>query len=903
MIRVEAPPVPCIDLKDVLAFVAGPVDPPLRTAIETHLEECDACRDVVLAVGRSRAPASVSSSDDSLTAAAPDGATPRVRPVASAHLLEPSIARGTSVGRYTILEVVGRGGYGEVYAAYDPELDRKIAIKFLHGVRSGGSSAAETRLLREAKAIAKLSHPNIVNVYDAGTFDGRVFVAMEFVDGETLKEWLTDKPRTRAEILDVFKNAARGLAAAHAADLVHRDFKPANVMVRNDGRVLVMDFGTVRQVAGSEDAAGNDRGRPVSALSMEHELDLTRTGELVGTPAYMAPEQFEGDRTDARTDQFSFCVALYGALYGERPFAGEAFLELRASVLQGKIRPPPERAGKRGGVGKNVPTWLRRVLLRGLSVNPAGRFVSMAALLEALEQDPASRRRPWLVGAAVALALAGALGANRYSAHGRASCAAGAARLVGVWEAGGVDSARKQSIAQAFARTGKAYATRTFARTATLLDAYVERWTAMDRDACEATRVRAEQSNEALALRKACLDDRVRDLRALTDIYASADLGVVQNAISAATALPTLDACADLPALRAGKPFDDPALRKRGEELRDRFARVQALMQSGQCAAAAAAGKPLLTDIRATGSRPLLAQVLALMGTLGDNCGDPREAVAWLKEAYFTAEAARLDRLAVEAAGRIPVLAANRLGDLAMARDWLEIMRATLERVGPDDRLQSMLFSAESLYLQSRGDVDTVISAARRSLELSRRALGADHVQTLLIFGNLGEALARAGRLEEALSVDREADEVTVRALGPDHPSVGNLANNEGEVLDALGRFAEAEAQFRRAIDCWSVAGSDKGIVSYGRTGLGIALVGQGRSSEAIAPLETALGDRLERNVSPKLVAETRFALARALWSRPAEHVRARALAKAARADAVDPKVTAAIDAWLAKPG
>jgi serine/threonine protein kinase len=295
-----------------------------------------------------------------------------------------------------VLEILGRGGMGEVYAAYDPELDRKIALKILHAGGPANDSRGRSRLLREAKAIAKLRHPNVIAVHDAGTLDDRVFLAMEHVEGMTLGAWLAERPRTRQEILNVFVAAGRGLEAAHAAGLVHRDFKPQNVMVGRDGDVRVMDFGLARSIdeepepvpgpaalAAAQSDLAVSAGAPGRAA-----LPLTRTGELVGTPLYMAPEQFRAERTDARTDQFSFCVALYQALYGAYPFAGAGFGELMAAVNGGQVQPPPAKSA--------VPPWLRRILLRGLSVDPAARWPSMQVLTAALGRDPARRRNRWL---------------------------------------------------------------------------------------------------------------------------------------------------------------------------------------------------------------------------------------------------------------------------------------------------------------------------------------------------------------------------------------------------------------------------------------------------------------------------------------------------------------------------
>ncbi|HVZ85706.1 MAG TPA: serine/threonine-protein kinase, partial [Polyangia bacterium] len=364
------------------------------------------------------------------------------RPPADA--AEAGLAKGAAIGRYVVLGLVGRGGMGEVYAAYDPELDRKIAVKLLRA-RGRGESAADgkTRLLREAQAIARLSHPNVVVVYDVGTVRDSVFIAMEFVEGNTLGYWLQAAPRRWREVLDVYLAAGRGLAAAHAAGLVHRDFKPENVMITKSGQVRVMDFGLAR------DQHTTDEPSPAGQLAFEAaakavaladtfeagidpdataklgpgavssaapptgsggylRLKLTQTGTMLGTPAYMAPEQFAGSGGDARSDQFSFCVALYEGIYGQRPFAGDSALALMSNVVAGTVTDPPPDA--------RVPAWIRRILLRGLATDPKARFPSLAELLAALGRDPAIHRRRWLaVAAATALVAAGAAGAHRSS--------------------------------------------------------------------------------------------------------------------------------------------------------------------------------------------------------------------------------------------------------------------------------------------------------------------------------------------------------------------------------------------------------------------------------------------------------------------------------------------------------
>ncbi|HEX3904293.1 MAG TPA: serine/threonine-protein kinase, partial [Polyangia bacterium] len=501
------------------------------------------------------------------------------------------LGRGSSIGRYVVLGLVGRGGMGEVYAAYDPELDRKVAVKLLRVKAGNGVSLTEgrQRTLREAQAIARLSHPNVVVAYDVGTFEDKVFIAMEFVEGNTVTFWVEQQPRTWREVLRVFVAAGRGLIAAHEKGLVHRDFKPDNVMVGRDGQVRVMDFGLARQMdkpgfrerrpraAGSASSRGDievgtgtlplDQGTLVlhqgqgessdmqSSVSGLFDARLTRTGAMMGTPAYMAPEQFFGKETDARTDQFSFCVSLYEALYGERPFPGKKLTELTANVVQGTVRDAP--------AGTKVPFWVRRILLRGLRSAPAERFPSMAEMLEALEKDPRATRRKWAVWAAVALLpVAVGVGVRQSVVDRRALCDGAPERLAGIWDLHPPDqpeSPRQSQIHAAFMRTGKSYAADVYETVTRALTGYAQSWASMYKQTCEATQVRHEQSPEVLDLRMSCLQERLNGFRALTDVFADATGEVVENAVSATNALSTLDRCADVPTLRAViRPPDDP---------------------------------------------------------------------------------------------------------------------------------------------------------------------------------------------------------------------------------------------------------------------------------------------------------------------------------------------------------
>lgn len=330
------------------AFVDGELDDDERGAITDHVDQCRACH----ALLRDFARAFVDEGD-TVGVARPAGA---------------GLAEGDRVGRYVVERCLGAGGMGVVYLARDPEMDRQVALKLVRG--AGDAPAAQrARLQREARALARLAHPNVVAAYDVGTHDDQLFIAMEHVDGVTLGEWLRGDVDLDA-CLQMFIQAGRGLEAAHREGLVHRDFKPGNVLVGREGRVRVVDFGLAR--------TGEGVGRPPTDAASSVD---TKTGSIAGTPSYMAPEQIAEGRATERSDQFSFCVALYEALYGERPFAGETFAELAQSIVSGSLSQAKSRW--------RIPARLRRAVRKGLAHDPDRRHVSMSALLEELE---ASRR-------------------------------------------------------------------------------------------------------------------------------------------------------------------------------------------------------------------------------------------------------------------------------------------------------------------------------------------------------------------------------------------------------------------------------------------------------------------------------------------------------------------------------
>jgi tetratricopeptide (TPR) repeat protein len=814
---------------------------------------------------------------------------------------------------------------GDVYAAHDPRLARRVAVKLVRTRAQDGPPDADARmrLLREAQAIAKLSHPNVVVVHDVGTYRDNVFVAMEFVEGMTVTAWLLAEQRTPAAILALYALAARGLEAAHRAGLVHRDFKPDNVMVGRDGQVRVMDFGLARQVVRVRDdqpRPAPDGGAPpvalgpldvaatvrLSAPAADEPPDsepiladkLTQTGAIMGTPAYMAPEQFLGRATDARTDQFSFCVALYEALYGERPFGGNTVLALTNNVLAGTVSDPPPET--------RVSAALRRVLLRGLSLEPAARWPSMTALLDALADDPSKGlRRRWAVaGVALGAVLVGASAAASWRlAHAPSRiCRAGDEKLAGVWEADQSETARKARIKQAFDRTARPFAAGAFAGVQRILDRYAADWKRMYAETCEATNVRGDQSADVMDLRMACLEGRLRQLRALGDVLVEADTAVVENAAAAASNLPTLERCADVALLQnVVAPPEGPAAQARVAELRRQIARVEATGTAGPCAPRVEAGRQLLAAARALDYAPLEAEALDAAARSEASCLEPAEVVQLSKRALRAAIASRDEEAAVPPA----LFTARVLAELDTAdeaRDWLELARALLRSSrGNHPLLEWRVLATEGLVSAREGNTTAALDQLQRALALGQTALGADDIEIAGAQASVGAALESEGRVEESITYFDRARRIAIQLLGPDHPQVALYLAARSEALIRLGRYAESLDDARRAVEIWKKAGASHALLSTGLTRVGEGLLGAGRRDEALPVLEEAL--RLEGEGRAPASPDTRFALAQALWPAAPQRARAMVFAEGARAEyeqrGADASRRTQVVAWL----
>jgi serine/threonine protein kinase/tetratricopeptide (TPR) repeat protein len=859
-----------------------------------------------------------------------------------------ALARGASIGRYVVLGLVGRGGMGEVYAAYDPELDRKVAVKLLRVKPGAGVSLIEgrQRTLREAQAIARLSHPNVVVVYDVGTFEDKVFIAMEFVEGHTGGFWAQSQTRTWQETLKVYMAAGRGLVAAHAKGLVHRDFKPDNIMVSRDGQVRVMDFGLARQVnekpIGGLRVVGPDEGnvtttqrlpapmdepekpRPIVPLdgatlvvtpvasdagvtadsepsySQMFDQRLTRTGAMMGTPAYMAPEQFRGNPTDARTDQFAFCIALYEALYGERPFAGNTLMALTTNVVNGRIREPPANT--------KVPVWVRKILLRGLRVNADERWPSMVALLDALGKNPAvARKRAALgIGAGVLAVALFAFGLRPSLADPKQVCTGGPEKLAGIWELGppGQESPRQARLHKAFLASGKSYAKDVWATTSRALTRYAHSWADMYKENCEATAVRKEQSEDMRDLRTSCLAERLGGLRALTDVFSEATGEVVENAVSASNALASLDRCADVPLLKAVvRPPEDRETRVKVESLRNKLAELKARFDAGNYRDAVRMATALVEEGRIIAYQPVLAESLTMLGTIAYKSDDAPRAKSAFLEAYLVADISRHDEVRAEAAALLVYVVGFQLAEFDEGHKWAGLADAVLRRLGGHELLRAWLLNDLGTVYSAEGKKDNAASAFQESVRLKEKALGVDHPDVGVSEGNLAITLAETGNYKGALDHVERAVDMMERGLGAAHPDVALQLENRGEILNGIGRPYEARKSFEAARNIWErELGPESRSLASALTGIGISQIAEGDASSAVVSLERALRIReiTERDQTKK--AETDFNLARALWESNKDRARARALAARAKQEyvqaALKPKVIE-VDQWL----
>lgn len=792
-----------------------------------------------------------------------------------------TLARGRLVGRFVVIDRIGRGGMGEVHLAYDPELDRRVALKLVHG-RVSNDAAGSARLLREAQALAQLNHPNVVTIHDVGRTPEGIYVAMEYVDGQTLSTWLRQDERRLQPILEVFVAAGRGIAAAHDVGLVHRDIKPDNIMIGRDGRVRVLDFGLARAVAppslpslSEPTEAATGRG---DSGSRSLDVSLTATGEIMGTPLYMSPEQYRGREVDARSDVYALGVALWEAVWGTRPFAGQTLAELAANVTAGRIRSPTARDG---APPRPVPPWLRRALHRAIALDPVDRFADMRSFVAELARDRGRWRAP-----ALAAAVFGGTAAVLFATmRTTAPCENDPEALRGAW-----DEPRRDAIAAVFAGSTQAWAATSAATVTARLDDYARQLVDGRREACEATHVHGTQSPATLDRRIACIERRVGEFDGLTRALAQGGDAVLEHAVTAANALPQVAACADPEAiLREPALPDDPLLRRDVDDTRSELAAIGSAISLHADASLEPRIEAALARARGLGYAPLEVDALMVRGRWQRRRALPAPAAASFTAAFETALACGYERAIAHSASEL-VLVESGLDDRFDAAEiYGRIATGALARLGNPLDLRIPMLTDIGHFELVRGRLDAALASLSLALELADTSEDPAIHDDPFLFHAMARAFVAAKRYEDAermidrmtatlalrvgerhpdyglavgdramlrtaqdrpaegLALWQQAYDIAVAAHGPNHTEVAAARNGMGLALSDLGRDAEAEAQYAAGLEvAIQVLGDSHHNVAAGLGNLGAVQLRLGRAAPARANLERALQIRLE---------------------------------------------------------
>lgn len=797
--------VECLDDRAVQAWLGGSLPDPEADAVRTHLDTCDSCSDLIAAV-------------------------------VETHWV------GQSLGRYRLTERLGGGAMGEVYRAEDPDLGRDVAIKL---VRLGGS---QRRLLREAQAMAQLTHPHVIRIYDVGTIGEDVFLAMELVKGKTLRGWFRERHGWRT-IVSTLRQAGGGLAAAHEAKLVHGDFKPDNVLVADDGRVLVTDFGLVRS-------------------SVDDGVDAS-VG-LAGTPAYMAPEQFEAPVATTASDQFSFCVSLFEALYGRRPFDGTDLDTLRASLAAGRVEVPSRRG---------VPARIVRALRRGLAARPTDRFPSMKALLA--ELDASSRSRMMWIAAGAAVATIAISTTAFLATRGNEPCSDGAEQLAGVW-----DATTRDGVKRAFDASKLPYAATSLATVTAMLDGYRGRWLATYTDTCKATHVRKEQSEALLDVRMACMRRRREEARAVVQELTR---GTVRDSVTTVAALRPISDCEDLESLQEIKQLPtDRAGRELIAALDVELARCRALLGAGRYQPAQACALAAVKSATELGYEPSIAEAEMIAGTtatrlrawsdaessltrslLAAEVGrDPRaraSALIWLvavaaERATFEQGHSRDDHASaiVKSLGNEGNLAAQlayhrgnlflREGKLADAEKALQQAIALAETLyGPNDARVGEPLGLLAVVNITRKQYDPARALLDRAMKIQLAAFGPSHPTVGKTLHAVAQLEARAGKLDKALDAQRRSYELLVAAYGENHRDVALSVGMAAQANLLAGKYAEAVPFAKRSVELMEkAAGPDSPDTAVALQTLAATYSRAGNSADALATHQRVLAIQLK---------------------------------------------------------
>ena len=768
---------------------------------------------------------------------------------------QPDAPNVSRIGRFVIIAVVGQGGMGVVYSAYDPALNRRVAIKVLRAPPGDSRAQGDTaRLAREAQAMAQLSHPNVVPVYDVGRLGDSLFVAMEFVEGTTLHQWLQETPRTWREVLSVMLAAGRGLEAAHGAGLIHRDFKPTNVLVGLDGRVRVTDFGLARSVRSEPAYEPSSRATP-SSLSLD--TPLTLGGAVMGTPGYMALEQYTRQDTSPATDQFAFCVSLYEALYGARPFEGNDLVTLERTTREGAVPAPPP--------GSTVPAWVFPIIAKGLSPDPSARHPSMRALLDALERDPSVRRRRLaLTGAAALLSLGVSAGLWAWPQVRASACHRETDRLGAVWN----DEARG-TAERAFRATGLPFASTTWDFTRATLDTFTTAWLVERHAACDQTLRTRERTEQDLDLRTRCLERRRIELLTLASRFQAADAEVVTLAATAVARLTPVALCANLQSLHARARLPDAAQRS-VDDVEQQLSEGRMLAALGRLDEARTRLTTAVTAARGLGDTQTLALAVFELGALERQANAYAVSRVALEEALTLSLSGGDERTALRAVALLASLLGWRLNQSEAALALVTVGRGLVPRVG-DPALEALLDEGEGDTRWTLDQNTAALAAYRRALPLFERAQGSRSIDVARMHSAIGWILMETGKLREARAAFERSRTIREALLGADHPELAPTWNELGRLNELLDELAGAEAALRKAR---ALRHATRGLsnISLAKADLILArvLVARGLLDEAdqlLTPAEaflaTDLGDPTRKGVVSAHLIRARLELAR----------------------------------------
>jgi hypothetical protein len=750
---------------------------------------------------------------------------------------------------------------GLVLSAYDPELDRKVAIKLIRP--EADDHEARARLLREAHAMARVSHPSILPIFDVGVHEGRVFLAMEHVQGGSLREWLEAERRPWQDVRDAFVAAGGGLAEAHAAGLVHRDFKPDNVLMDDNGRVFVADFGLARRL--QDEVTEVEESQPSAVFGGALATPLTVAGSLLGTPLYMSPEQLRGKPADAKSDQFSYCVAMWEALAGRRPFPGDNLVDIAANIkAQRIVRPSSSREGEDEFVptgakepSGRVPAWIWPLLERGLASDPNARWPALGDLLVALSGQQVRRRRRRIAFGAGALGLAGIAGGLVVQDRRElARCEElGEEVTANVWSA-----AAQREAQAAFAATETAFATESWRRVGSRLDRFAGDWHKSRAELCVGQLRHSGVPGHLTTRSERCLDGALQQLAGLVEVLSSADSQVIAAAEVAALGLPTPSWCLEPEYLETlpSRESDQPQER----ELWSAIARAKGLQQGGRYESAREQVDDVFAKLGERGRRDssLGAATLLQVGQLEAATGKLTDAVDVLRDAYLTAGRHSEDRIAAAAATAVTVHLAELRTDLDLADFWAEQADMWTSRLATHgDELMFRLLDAKGQLALARGDYDSAKDHDEARLAIADRAQPvrndwrADALVSLVnVLSLQGESTAAAGVADEAVSA-------VELAFGVGHPDVVAALGMRANTMMRQGDLEGAAKEFNRSLDVLRGAGQEAGRkAAMVNLNLSAAYLGLGRMDDAREAVSAGI------EIASKLEGKDSYLLARA---------------------------------------